>query len=255
MAADIPRVWCQTAIPVFKVWAVLRNFLPNSWLRNFQKLPHPNNISSDFFLSTFKRCPHSQAARIYDIRIDSYCMVQCLPDKMVWRKAYPVPAPPPSRVFSAWWLSGWWVCPKATDHPECLLSGAVTHRVPRRGCRADSNMWRCGEVPGCVCLERYPGPQRLAGSSGRESLVLCSAAAGSRALSCAINRFQWAGPRGHLLWGEFKIFWIKKNQKRQFAMNWEPCFAGRSTSAFPCIWCSLPLTLLLPSSERILRWT
>jgi len=56
-----------------------------------------------------------------------------------------------------------------------------------------------GRLPDTSTWNGCPESQNLAGASGREVLVLSVAAVGLKAIHHAINPFQRARPRGHLL--------------------------------------------------------
>lgn len=133
------------------------------------------------------------------------CIVQCLPDEMAWkRKAYSVQGTCSSRVPRP----GGWLGAESVPKPQTqdTLDPSYSDVWP-----ADSQVAAPGQaliydsvesLPYTSTWNGCPGTQCLAGASGRNVLVLWIAAVGSRAINHAINPFQWARPKGHLLWGE-----------------------------------------------------
>lgn len=150
-------------------------------------LPLPRALSST--------CPSFLSCSLLLWAVMTYvliCIAPCLPYEVVGREARPALAPCSSRAPSAWWLTAWWwVWPRTTHpgHAEPLVFGSLSCRLPSHSCSA----W---PVP----LER--------------GLALCIAAAGGKAPHHATDRVQGEGPRGHLPWGEFKTFRIKKVRRR-----------------------------------------
>lgn len=167
-------------------------------------IPQPSNINSVFFRSTLKNLffiPKLFLTVLWAIvTLVLICIVQFLPDEVAWKIVSTLFFQSSQSLVAAWVVSltqspgqtqdilspsSWGVCPCAFPDPS---SGCrLTHG--NVGTLLDMCSWN-----GC------PKPQHLAGASGREVLVLCIADVGSKAFNCAINLFQWARPKSHLLW-------------------------------------------------------
>lgn len=128
------------------------------------------------------------------------CIVQFLPDEVVWKKVCTLFFQSSQNLVAAWVVSltqshrprTFWV-PHIQIFilhiPRLQLWARLTH--DHMGRLLDTCSWN-----GC------PKPEHLQGASGREVLVLCIADVGSKAINPAINLLWWTRPKSYLLWGD-----------------------------------------------------